>query len=438
MSNEPQPTGHLDPTAIMAAFGAIADSVGVLGSVAWAGYGSTFVARRLLQATKLIEAFRAVHARMVVAAEERQVWQGSSSAKDVAGYLAEYTGAAYGEMKRQHDLGQLLDAVPEVGERIADGLLSTGTARALAPALLGDQALPDDAAADLLQSALGAAPKHAQRLTADALAAARTTPETAEETVTRLRGLRTFTLAPSLEQPGMHRASGLLVSEDAERVIAALRSMHATAGDGPDEARTPDQQLADALVDLSAVYLSGKVSGGQHRPTGLVITTPDQLHALRHDHHDGCCTPGTLPGLARSGTGDALLAPSLRERLCDIVLHRITLAGSEVLDLGRGERLIDRKLFLALAARDGGCRHPGCHRPPAWCHGHHIIHWTEGGRTDPSNCVLLCAYHHSLVHRAGWTMTGTATHLTITRPDGTHIHAPPPQPQPQPRQPVAA
>ena len=68
--------------------------------------------------------------------------------------------------------------------------------------------------------------------------------------------------------------------------------------------------------------------------------------------------------------------------------------------------------------RDGGCAFPGCDRPPRWCDGHHIRHWTDGGHTALTNAVLLCGHHHRLIHsNTGWTV-----HMTR---DGRPAFSPP-------------
>jgi len=54
-----------------------------------------------------------------------------------------------------------------------------------------------------------------------------------------------------------------------------------------------------------------------------------------------------------------------------------------------------------LVFRDGGCRYPGCDRPPEWTDVHHIVHWTDGGPTSLTNCVLVCRHHHTLLHEHG-------------------------------------
>jgi hypothetical protein len=52
----------------------------------------------------------------------------------------------------------------------------------------------------------------------------------------------------------------------------------------------------------------------------------------------------------------------------------------------------------ALNRRDGGCAYRGCTRPARRCHAHHITDWRAGGRTDLDNLVLLCPYHHRMIH----------------------------------------
>jgi hypothetical protein len=73
-----------------------------------------------------------------------------------------------------------------------------------------------------------------------------------------------------------------------------------------------------------------------------------------------------------------------------------------------------------LHARDRGCRFPGCHTPVAWTDAHHLTAWADGGRTDLDNLILLCRFHHGLVHEAGWAIRFDAIAGTViaTRPDG--------------------
>jgi hypothetical protein len=72
------------------------------------------------------------------------------------------------------------------------------------------------------------------------------------------------------------------------------------------------------------------------------------------------------------------------------------------LSVGRATRTIPAPIRTALSLRDGGCRFPGCDRPPGWTDGHHIKHWADGGPTSLDNLVLLCRRHHRMVHERRW------------------------------------
>jgi hypothetical protein len=110
------------------------------------------------------------------------------------------------------------------------------------------------------------------------------------------------------------------------------------------------------------------------------------------------------------------ITPATARRLaCDAVLIPAVLGtAGEPLDLGRAARLVSPALRRALVLRDGGCRFPGCDRPPQWTDAHHIVAWMHGGPTDLANMILVCRHHHTLLHEGGWTIdldphTGTVT-----------------------------
>ena len=120
--------------------------------------------------------------------------------------------------------------------------------------------------------------------------------------------------------------------------------------------------------------------------------------------------------------GPPLAAPTARRLTCDASLVRVLERDGVPLDVGRKTRSIPPALRRALAARDGGCRFPGCtsHR---FVDAHHIEHWADGG-DKPDNLVLLCRHHHRLVHEGGYTLAAaTDGRLTFRRPDGRRIVA---------------
>src|SRR6266545_123163 len=53
--------------------------------------------------------------------------------------------------------------------------------------------------------------------------------------------------------------------------------------------------------------------------------------------------------------------------------------------------------------RDVECRFPGC-GARRFTQAHHVVWWGDGGTTDLDNLVLVCFFHHRLVHEHGWKL----------------------------------
>ena len=113
--------------------------------------------------------------------------------------------------------------------------------------------------------------------------------------------------------------------------------------------------------------------------------------------------------LAGGGSGrceieghSALAGETARRLCCDAgVVAAVDGPAGEPLAVGRRTRTIPPAMRRALLIRDRGCRFPGCpstHR----LHGHHVRHWAKGGETSLDNLVLLCPFHHRLVHEGGF------------------------------------
>lgn len=103
--------------------------------------------------------------------------------------------------------------------------------------------------------------------------------------------------------------------------------------------------------------------------------------------------------------GTAVSAGQLRRLACDAGILPLVLSGeSQVLDLGREERLHSVAQRRALAQRDLGCAFPGCDRSPGWCESHHLVPWSRGGPTTVDDGVLLCSRHHHEVHDRDWDL----------------------------------
>ena len=104
------------------------------------------------------------------------------------------------------------------------------------------------------------------------------------------------------------------------------------------------------------------------------------------------------------------------------------------LEVSRETRTISTRMRRALQARDRGCRFPGC-GAKAFTEGHHVQWVSKGGKTKLSNLVLLCWWHHHLVHEGGWSIERTAKRgrFVFRRPDGELLEAsrPPPRGDPE-------
>ncbi|MCJ0979155.1 HNH endonuclease [Rhodococcus sp. ARC_M12] len=107
-----------------------------------------------------------------------------------------------------------------------------------------------------------------------------------------------------------------------------------------------------------------------------------------------------------------------RQLACDCVLTAIVMdEHGNPLNLARTARTVSAKQRKALTARDHGCAFPGCGKPAAWTEGHHIWHWADGGPTDMNNLVLLCGFHHRLMHHSDWEVfIGTDNHPWFVPP----------------------
>ena len=112
---------------------------------------------------------------------------------------------------------------------------------------------------------------------------------------------------------------------------------------------------------------------------------------------------GTAVPFARLADGPGLPDAVAYRLLCEGRLRTVVYGTDpdgrrRVLDVGRCQRLVTRKQFRALVARDGHCcAVPGCGSRRR-LHVHHVVHWLHGGPTDPDNEVLVCEVHHLKVH----------------------------------------
>lgn len=207
----------------------------------------------------------------------------------------------------------------------------------------------------------------------------------------RLAATTTTALAP----PVATGAAAAVVEENA--------AAGADAGEGiaPADDRTRPQRMLDALVAACQAALRARALpdvGGQP-PQLLVTMTIADLVGSDDRARTGAATlthMGPVP------------VTRLRRLACDADVIPIVLGtDSEILDLGRANRLVPARLRRALIARDGGCIFPGCAVPATWTEGHHVREWADGGATSTANMTLLCPFHHHAVHEGRWRITAS-------------------------------
>lgn len=221
---------------------------------------------------------------------------------------------------------------------------------------------------------------------------------------------------------------GRLTPEDGAALIAAIDARlpaPAPAGD-PDTAppddldrRAVEQEPGPAVDRLAARRADALLELVRHHddPTGPVVARGTAEVVV---HLDGAT------GTARLAGGPEIPASTAERLACD-ARARVLLddRATNRMYLGRSRRLASPAQIAALTARDsadgGGCRFPGCDRT-RHLHAHHVRSWLRGGATDIDNLILLCGYHHRLVHEHGYRIRYRSSEgWEIRRPDGLPV-----------------
>lgn len=92
---------------------------------------------------------------------------------------------------------------------------------------------------------------------------------------------------------------------------------------------------------------------------------------------------------------------TLRHMACEASVIPVVLNSKGVpLDVGRAQRAFPSNIRRAVILRDGGCAYPGCNMPHIFSEIHHILHWQNGGSTSLINAVMLCHFHHRVIHQS--------------------------------------
>ena len=194
------------------------------------------------------------------------------------------------------------------------------------------------------------------------------------------------------------RDAALHTAVDAQ--IAALRN-------DPTNADRPFAQLQVEAV-VAAV---SRLAGGRRVPE--VVVHIDAASACHGRHAATVC---------ETADGEPLPVSTVQRLCCEAIISAVVLdAGGNARMLSSEERTANREQRRALAAMYATCAHPHCTIGFSRCRIHHVIWWTNGGRTVLDNPLPLCEMHHHEVHEGGWNLqlAPDTREVAWFRPDGT-------------------
>jgi 5-methylcytosine-specific restriction endonuclease McrA len=238
--------------------------------------------------------------------------------------------------------------------------------------------------------------------------------------------------------------AGRLAELDAE---AGIDLGHGIRPSREDADLAPVDDLADALTEVCAAYLRGKIAAADNPDVYQVIihagagaiTEDATAAAPTADPASG--PPGASAEAPRRWPashparedrchvedGPAISPSALRYIGCNATVSAMAHdADGSILAVGRRSRSAPAALRRAVRERDRyRCRFPGCESRKVDLH--HIRYWSSGGQTSLANLVCLCKRHHRVVHDKGYIITGTGEFRT---PAGTLIPHSPPLPRP--------
>ncbi len=166
---------------------------------------------------------------------------------------------------------------------------------------------------------------------------------------------------------------------------------------------------ADAMVEIAERIVASEPVAALRGDVGRLTLVAD-LEGLQEVAEEVVTDPVPAPMDAKERTLGARHVPAevARRMACDVVAAvLVKTREGHGCDVGRDTRVVSRRLRRALHRRDHGlCRFPAC-GASSWLHAHHVVHWADGGRTDLTNLVMVCGFHHRLVHEGGWRVAIT-------------------------------
>ncbi len=337
-----------------------------------------------------------------------------------AHWLAWRVGLDLATAREKVRVARALGALPAIDEALRSARLSYAKVRALTRV-----ATPENEA-KLLEMALIATGAQLERLCRGyrSVLDSERTPAPEERSVQRR-------MLPG----GMVKLELVLEPDEADLILRAIeraREVHARQAEpfAPEAPDAPAAQETEAAgVSAEACWPSradGAVEVAQSFLAGNPVTGTggERFQVMVHLDQEVLGPDGAWAGTLEDGT--RVSAEALRRIACDCGL--IAAGGDgEALNIGRRTRSIPPAIRRALMLRDKGCSFPGCTHT-RFLHAHHIEHWLDGGKTRLDNLILVCTFHHHLVHEGGWKIIEVAKGVFVFRsPSGKMLAAEPPR-----------
>ena len=167
---------------------------------------------------------------------------------------------------------------------------------------------------------------------------------------------------------------------------------------GSSESAPLDAHRLDAFIDLLAS--SGQARERSARTEAVVIIDAEALRRGSARGDELCEIEGIGPVSVQAAT----------ELLSDAGLRYLVKEGFDIRTMTRSTRDIARCIDIALIVRDRTCAVPGCGKRLGLERDHWRVDYADGGPTELSNLVRLCAAHHDMKTNGGWRLTGGPGH----------------------------
>jgi hypothetical protein len=329
---------------------------------------------------RLIHALDAFHGRisesqrgffsLLAEADEQELWR-DEGARDTAHWVSMRYGIGWWKADRWVNAAHALERLPKISAAFASGRLSIDKVVELARFATPEREerlIPwaDGVSAGAIRRRADVESKRSEEEAADA---------------ERDRYLDWWWLEGGLRlalQGELPAAAGAALIRAIDRRAARTPRMP-----GEEHPENAPARRADALVALCT-----EGSGGSEPETTVVIHA--QAETLRVGEANG------------EVHGGGVIHPrTLQRMLCAEVEAVLEDEDRNPLALVRTRRDPSPAMMRALHYRDQECRFPDC-QSTRHTVAHHLVWWSRGGRTDIENLILLCTFHHKLVHEHGW------------------------------------